>query len=242
MNVVIVYLRIYAACALGAVRAIAKSPWTLLLPLLSCGVYLLVVFLAHRLGPLAGVGLALVQAALLSGYFYFVREGVAGSKVGLGELWKSLGAYLWAFVGVAFVLWVVSLVLTRFLSGPSAGTAMLLVSLLEFVLLNAVPEVITQRGTTGGLATIQASIEFTQENWLEWLLPNAAVGAMLWYGYPLMMRAIWELYSGQVQVVSLVLGLGAGALLHFAALFRGFLFRELDGSRHRQRMFKYQTQ
>ena len=99
MKVVTVYLRLYAACAVGAFRAIAQSPWTVTLPILALGAYMVVASLAMRLGPAAGIALSFAQAALLSAYFYFVREGVAGAKVGLGEVGKSLGAYLWAFVG-----------------------------------------------------------------------------------------------------------------------------------------------
>ncbi|HZH04706.1 MAG TPA: hypothetical protein VEY30_13050, partial [Myxococcaceae bacterium] len=106
-------------------------------------------------------------------------------------------------------------------------------TLVAVVLLNAAPEVIYQRGTYGGLATIQESVSFLQANWLEWLLPNLVLGGALY--------AVWA-YMPLAGLVGLVAttALG-GALLHVGMLFRGHLFGELVGSSHRQRMFRYRT-
>ncbi len=92
------------------------------------------------------------------------------------------------------------------------------------VLLSAAPEAIYQRGTYGGLATVQKSISFLQQHWIEWLLPSAAFVLLLWE-LPTLPRFPDALLKG--------------AIFHVGMLFRGHLFAALDGSTHRQRMFKY---
>jgi len=90
--------------------------------------------------------------------------------------------------------------------------------------------VLYQKGTWGGLATIQKTISFIQESWIEWFIPNLAILALLLW------LDLQAESSGVAQLLALV---PAGAVLHLLMVFRGYLFMELDGSSHRQRMFKY---
>jgi hypothetical protein len=243
MKVLAVYARLYWACLMGAGKAAWRSPWTLLLPGAALGALVGAGLLLSTLGILGGFLMAMVQAALLSAYFYFVQEAVFGSRVEVKEVGKSLRVYFWSFVNLAFVLWIATLVLGMFVRGRNAPLLFQLLELAAFILLNAAPEVITQRGTYGGIATIQASVQFIQENWLEWFIPNALIGALLYYGLPWSLSQVVFALSGDVgrALPALASLLGFSALFHFAALFRGFLFREFSGSSHRQRMFKFRN-
>ena len=49
------------------------------------------------------------------------------------------------------------------------------------ILLNAAPEVIYQRGSRGGLETVQRSVRFLQANWIEWGIPNLLILAVWWF-------------------------------------------------------------
>ena len=82
--------------------------------------------------------------------------------------------------------------------------------------------------------TIQRSFRFLQENWIEWFVPNGLLLAGVWYA--------WE-QGWLFRLPGGVLGLGiiGGVLLHVVMVFRGFLFQQLDGSTHRQRMFKFKN-
>ena len=220
MQVLKVYLRIYAECFRKAFAAIGKNAWTLLLPMLvSIGVSL-AVGLAAQFGPLAGVLTGLATAALFSSYLYFVRELIHSARVSLRELQRSIGAYFWSIINVLFVTWLAEWVLSRVLTGAFLD-ALLIVAV---VALNATPEVIYLRGTYGGLQTIAASWQFLKAHWIPWFAVNvpllAAVGLLRLY-------VPWPILDDVI----------AGSALHVAMVFRGNLFRALDGSSHRQRMF-----
>ena len=229
MKTIVVYLRLYGDCVKKSVLGARRSAWTFLLPVLLFTANALLIPLVAPLGIIGSFIIPLIEAAIISCYLYFVGEIVAGSPVRLDELQRSIAAYFWSVINVMFVLWIVDIVLGLVLRGPNAGLIGLIISLAELVLLNVVPEVIYQKGTYGGLATIQTSIEFIQQNWIEWYLPNAVLFAGLWailYRLPQLGYAAWFV---------------AGAVLHLGMIFRGHLFDALDGSSHRQRMFKYRN-
>ncbi len=232
MKVVVVYARLYFSCLVRAFQAIAKNAWTLLLPAPLLVAFALAVQLAVQSMSIqvGGIVAGLIRTALLSCYLYFVGEVVARSKVSLQELKKSLGAYFWSVMGVYFILWILSLVLR------ASPQALFFLNIATLVLLNPAPEVIYLRGTRQGLQTIGESIRFLQEHWIEWFIPNVPITAAIYLLFlPLAQGAL------SLNPVAIALALAAGALLHLFMIFRGYLFQELSGSSHRQRMFKYRN-
>ncbi len=221
-------------CVAKAFKGLQRNAWTLLLPMALWPALELVRGLLAPLGFAAGFVYVLVQAAAISCYLYFVGEVVAHSRVSIRELRTSIGAYFWSVLNLGYVLWIVELVLGLAVGRhPRAEMIFLAVTLLELVLLNTAPEVIYVRGTRNGLETIQRSIRFIQDNWIEWFIPNLLlIGAGWW----LLRNVVSRL--GPLTLVGLV---GLRALLHVLMVFRGHLFRVLDGSTHRQRMFRYRT-
>ncbi|HXX29672.1 MAG TPA: hypothetical protein VEJ89_03035 [Myxococcaceae bacterium] len=234
MNVVAIYLRIYADCLRRALTSIAKSPWTLLLPMGLLLALQLAGMAAAPLGIAAGFVMGLVLAALGSCYLYFLGELAGSARVRVTEFGQSVKAYFWSVINVLFVYWVASLVIGLL---PQAHAFKFALSLVALVLLNAVPEVIYQGKTYGGLETMGRAVRFLQSNWLEWGVPNALLLAALW------------LVLGEAAVSLGVLGLPGvlvlsalvGGLFHLVMVFRGHLFAALDGTSHRQRMFRYRT-
>lgn len=233
MKTLAVYARIYATCFTEALKGAVKNSWTLLLPFA-----LVVTFdlgseaLGMTLGRsgatggfAAGIILNLIRAALISAYLYFIREIVSGSEVRLSELKGSFGAYFWSVINLFFVFWIAQLVVGLLLSGM--GAVLFALYLVAAIALNAAPEVIAFRGTYGGTDTIRVAVGFLQANPLTWLLPNVFLFALV--------------YSVQVATDGLLWFIGSilvGAALHLAMLFRGHLFVALDGTSHRQRMFR----
>ena len=227
MNVLMVYARLYGDCFRLSMNGLKKNPWTLLLPaVLSIAFDQSSVILgALRVPYLPGLLLTLFMAALGSCYLYFVGEVVSHSKVSVNEMGRSIGAYFWSLINLGFVLWIAQLLAGMVLRGfPNGGLLMQGLQWVAAVLLSAAPEAIYQRGTYGGMATVQKSISFLQQHWIEWLLPTAAFILLL-----------WELPA----LPFFVDALAKGAIFHLAMVFRGHLFDALDGSTHRQRMFKY---
>ena len=225
MNALKVYLRLYRECVRRSMASIGKNPWTLLLPSAVLLAREWAGQLAAPLGIVGGILVSLATAALASSYLYFVGELVQGGRVSLKELQRSFGAYLWSIVNVLFVVWIASLALQLFLGGAPQGAAILYALwVVALVALNAVPEVIYLRGTHGGMQTVAASWDFLKAQWIPWFAVNVPVLAAVGF-------------VGALVPVPILGELVVGAALHVAMVFRGNLFRALDGSSHRQRMF-----
>lgn len=233
MNVLLVYARLYADCLRQALNGVKKNLWTLLLP---TGLNLAWQYLSVLVAPLGIIGgflIGLLMAALASCYLYFVGEIVSHSVVSTSEFRRSFGAYFWSVLNLFFVIWIAEMLLGYVLGTTRNGSYVILgLKLVGLILLSAAPESIYLKGTYGGLATIQSSISFVQEHWIEWLLPSALLAA-LWIALPNVFP-----YGPTGVILS---ALTQGMLLHVGMLFRGHLFSALDRSTHRQRMFKYRS-
>jgi hypothetical protein len=232
---VIVYLRIYAKALVDALAGIGRNAWTLVLPM---GLVLAWLTLGQLVAPLGFAGgflLALARSAAFSIYTYFVAQVVAKQRVGLSDFKTSIGAYFWTWINLFFVLWIIDLLLGPMRATPDGQRLRQVISMMELVVLNAAPEVIYLKRTSGGLDTIQRSFVFLQECWIEWFIPNGIILGLLWLAI-----------NGTIPVLALpapaiTVPVLAGALLHVVMVFRGQLFQMLDGSTHRQRMFKYRN-
>ena len=228
----VVYARIYGQAFVSALAAIGRNLWTLVLPM---GLVLAFETLAQIVSPMGFAGgfvMSLVKSAVLSVYTYFLAQVVAKQRVSLGDLRTSIGAYFWTWINVFFAVWIISLLLGPMsvnADGRQLREALFLLSLVAF---NAAPEVIYLKGTSGFIETAQRSFTFLQENWIEWFVPNG-----------LILGCWWLIRNGTIPVAalpspSITVPVLLGALLHVVMVFRGFLFQMLDGSTHRQRMYK----
>lgn len=231
----LVYLRLYAHCLAQALRGIRKNWWTLLLPMGLMVAFAMAVGLLSQLGFVGGFLLGLVIDLVASCYLYFTGGTVAQQKMTLGELKKSFLVYFWSVMGLFFVWWIAGWMLDLVLPKTSQGrTLSLALNLVAVIVINPAPEVIYTKGTRGGIDTISTCVRFLQESWIEWFVPNLAIiGGAYW----LATRGLPLLPPG----VSVAAALLSGALFHLVMVFRGHLFQELDGSTHRQRMFRYRN-
>lgn len=230
MKVLRVYLAIYAGCFRKAFAAVGRNAWTLLLPLAAAYAYLYAARLVAPLGLIGGFVMALVLTALASSYLYFVGELVQAGRVSLKQLRQSIGAYFWSVMNVLFVFWLASLVLSLLVGRTPAAAALLpALWLVALVALNVVPEVIYLRGSYGGMQTITASWEFLKAHWIPWFAINVPLLALV--------AVIHESVPPGYFLGLPLAELAAAPALHLVMVFRGHLFRALDGSSHRQRMF-----
>lgn len=234
-------LRAYAESLRRTMLALAKAPWVILLPM---AYGLLLGLTAAALAPLGMVGavlLAFASTAVAASFLYVVDEMVSGGAIRPGELVASVRRHFWPIMNVLFVFWVAELLLAPLLTEHPNGSSILfaLIAVL-FVLLNATPEVIYQKRLQGGLATLAESIRFIQRYWIEWLIPNVAFGAALWFGLPKLLQLAAAGTSGARALgAQLALGLVEGLVLLPIMVFRGHLFRELDGGATRARALQY---
>jgi hypothetical protein len=235
MTILVVYARLYWECLRKAILGIQKSPWTLLLPIPLLPAFYLIGALLWPLGFVGGILMVFVRAALISCYLYFAGEVVSQSRVRVSEFGRSIGTYLWSVVNLGFVLWIASFLLGMLFRTNARAYYLFeqLLTLASLILLNPAPEVIYLRGTYGGLATVQRSVAFVQQNWIEWFVPNLPLAFL---GYLILP------YLAQPDLLGVLLvAIPVGALFHLAMVFRGHLFLALDQSSHRQRMFRYRS-
>ncbi len=237
MKVITVYARIYGQAFTNALAAIVKNAWTLLLPMgLAVAWMFLGTLVGNAMDPWSGgLVIGLAHSAALSIYCFFLGGLVAQQKVGLDQLKTSIGTYFWSWLNIFFVLWIASLVLTPvFAANPNLAMPLTLVLLIA---LNTVPETIYLKGTRGGIDTITRSFGFMQENWIEWFVPNGLILGLAVVG-TVFGTVVSSLFGALGAIGS---GLLLGVLLHIYAVFRGFLYEALDGSTHRQRMFRFRN-
>ena len=237
MKVITVYARIYGQAFTNALAAIFKNAWTLLLPMgLAVAWMFLGTLVGNAMDPWSGgMVIGLARSAALSIYCFFLGGLVAQQKVGLDQLKTSIGTYFWSWLNIFFVLWIASLLLTP-VFGANPNLVMP-VTLVLLIALNTVPETIYVKGTRGGIDTITRSFAFMQENWIEWFIPNGLVLGLVVVGM-VFGTAVSSLLGTLGAIGS---GLLLGIFLHVYAVFRGFLFEALDGSTHRQRMFRFRN-
>lgn len=217
------FLRLYGDCVKRAVAGIRKSPWTLVLPMLYILLTIVAGFVVSPLGPLiGGFVLGIVIDLCTSSMLYFTAQTVTGSPARPRELKQSFLEYFWPVVSFGFVVWIVLRILGYALAlNPNHDIILLAVGACAGVLLNAVPEVIYQKGHVGGLAIITESISFIQRHWIEWFVPNLVLGAAI-VGVGIGLARL----PGGAFVFPVV----AGALIYFVAAFRGQLFYTLENS------------
>jgi hypothetical protein len=237
MKFILVYLRLYGRCFVEAFLGLWKNPWTLLLPI---GLMLCLLVLTPIVAPLGLAGgflLGIALTFLSSCYLYFLGGVVAKHSVSLKDLKTALLAYFWSVMNVGFVLWIANIAIGFALPrGHQAAAFRAALGLAAAIALNAAPEVIYIKGSVGGVETIQRSVRFLQENWIEWFIPNGLFIAGAWYFPQLGINPMLAVSPQALVIGSGILG---GIIVHILMVFRGQLFQELDGSTHRQRMFKY---
>ncbi|HEV8343924.1 MAG TPA: hypothetical protein VGR30_16260 [Candidatus Binatia bacterium] len=239
MEAVKATLWIYQIAFSRSIKLVAANPGIILAPLAYSVVVSLAAILFSPLWFVGGLVVTAVTAACMSSGLHLIENVVRIGKVDLNDFIKGFSVYLWEILGIAFILWIPMTLLSRVsYSAPEGPMVLLIVQLLLYVILNAVPELIYQ-SRVSGLALLSASYHFIVENWIEWFLPNVliTVAAFMLLG-PLRSVAVHLPFFLQFFFVASAFGL----FLTFLMIFRGILFSELNGTTRRSRVFRYKTQ
>jgi hypothetical protein len=213
--------------------------WTIIFAPLAYGAILAVAAVIFSfLGFVGRMIVTAVAAACASSGLYLIENIVRGGKVVLNDFVKGFSVYLWEILGIAFILWLPMTLLSRIAySMPQGPLVILIVQVLLYVVLNAVPELIYQ-SRVSGLALLSASYEFIVENWLEWLLPNLLIVAAGYLVKDWLMTLVVYL---PFYLWSFLIPFAFGLFLIFLMIFRGFLFSELSGTTRRSRVYRYRA-
>lgn len=221
-------------------KALVKNPVLLLLGLLYTTIQLASSVVLARIPLLGGLLMAMVMAVLLSHYFYMLHEILLGmGKCHIRMIGPAVKMYFFKVYGVMFFLYLIQFVLGTFFSGNF--TVVMIVLILGFLLLNALPETIYQK-YYDAWSSIRYSVDFIKGNYIEWFLPNILflgllillngfqLGASIFQFMPSgMMSFSWQsvLFYFVQQIVFL-----------FVMLYRGELFHVLTTTSKHRRMYE----
>ncbi len=187
--------------------------------------------LVAPLGMIGGFILGFVSAACISSFLYLVEMIVRTSKVSLEDFRNSFSQYLNDVLGVLFLSWIFSMLVSQALLRVPNGLLLLaFIQFVLFVLFNAVPELI-YLGHFSATGLLRESYSFISVNWIEWFPANfLAVGVLY---------SIWlPDLGGVLYYAQLALG---NLAIYFIAVMRGILFIELYNTNARSRAFKYRS-
>jgi hypothetical protein len=238
MQTLQVTLWMYATALKRSWECVRKN-WVVSFAPIAYGIILAV--LASLLAPLGIVGgllFSLASQACVSSGLFLIKNLIDGNKADFNDFLNGFTVYIWELLLITFIIWIPLRVAAMALATvPNGALLYFLITLVLYIVLNPVPELIYQTRTTG-LELISASYNFIVENWLEWLLPNILLGVagyfLLALFEPLLFGLPGFLY---LFIYSFVVGLG----LTYFMTFRGFLFAELHGTTRRSRAYRYKA-
>lgn len=243
--------RIYADVAKAAFRNALRA-WPVAFSVL---LYAAILFAASTLlggNFIGGLIVGLIFAGCFSSYLSLLEAAVVGQKVRWGDVQKGFKTRFWDVISVMFALWLIQLGV-GFLSraaGPSGGAIGAMAGFLIALFFNVVPELLYQ-GQSRSFALLADSSRFILKHWIGWFFPHlvlalallAPLGALSVSHPGELVLLFQRLFSLQGPVsVFLQTPLWAKPLVllffHFAMVFRGLLFKELQYSNPRLRAFR----
>lgn len=218
--------------------AVARN-WKLFLVGIAYYIFSILIWqIASRAWILSGLIIAVFQSAVISNFLYLMGRIMTYGRFTLDDFKEGFKVYLWKVYSVLILIWFVryglGLFLGRLLYTPVGGVSlMLILEVVAFLALNALPEVIYQKYGRG-FDMITDAFAFIKENWLEWLLPNILVGGLLTFVSTLLLPLTAGIgFAAPVFMVWIPLAVS------FFMLYRGFLFKLLDKSTRRKRIYQY---
>lgn len=185
---------------------------------------------------IGGLILAVITAACMGSYLYLIQSVINSRVVNANDFKYSFRIYLVRVMNTVFYLWIASL-LYGFLSralylSPYGWVVTLVLYIAAIIALNPLPEMIYQTYHQE-ISLFRAAFEFMKENFWEWMAPNAIILGLLYFTIG---NNITLPYSLDFAViVRYIAGL---FILFYAMVFRGILFRFLNESTRRSRLFK----
>ncbi len=210
-------------------------------------VSLLIWQIAARAWILSGLIIAVFQSAVISDFLYLMEQIIKKGKFTMNDFKEGFKVYIWKAYSVLILFWFVryglSLFLGRALSASIGGISLwFIIQIIIFLALNPLPEVMYQKYNQG-FDMISGSFDFIKENWIEWFVPNVLIAVVLYWMFGLAMKpfsAVSGIFingAGTVMLIAILITLPL--VFSFFMIYRGFLFRILDRSTRRKRLYQY---
>lgn len=229
------------------VKALGKN-WKIFLVGIAYFVFSLLIWqIAARAWILSGLIIAVFQSAVVSDFLYLMEKIVRYGHFTTRDFKEGFKVYIWKVYSIIILIWFANyglgLFLGRFLYASMGGISLwLLIQIGAFIVLNPLPEIIYQKYNQG-FDMLTEAFGFIRANWLEWFVPNILIGLLLNWMYGLAMKpfaAVSGIFLNGAGTVFLLSVLATLPLVFsFFMIYRGHLFKILDGSSRRKRMYQY---
>lgn len=193
---------------------------------------------AAMMGFLGGILIFVVEAAIISDYLHIIHQVITRRKFDMDDFKNGFTIHFRKVYMVLFVVWVanygMSLLLAPILNAMGLGFVLAAIYFFAFVILNPLPEMIYQKYFSEA-DTFVKTVEFTRENAISWLVPNAVIFAILYAVRALIDAALLPFGLGWLNL--LVLSVVSAGLISFGMIYRGYLFDVLYKTTRRKRLF-----
>ena len=208
---------------------------------------LLILQIAARAWILSGLIIAVFQSAMISDFLYLMEQIIKKGKFTMDDFKEGFKVYIWKAYSVLILFWFVRYGLSLFfgwaLSASIGGISLwFIIEIIVFLALNPLPEVMYQKYNQG-FDMISGAFEFIKENWIEWFIPNVLIAIMLYWMFGLAMKPFNAvsgiLINGAEAVTVMAVMITLPLVFSFFMIYRGFLFRILDRSTRRKRLYQY---
>lgn len=194
------------------------------------------------IGPLyilSGIVVAIISSSFISNYLYLLFNIINYDRITFQDFKDGFTFFLWKIYGVFFIGYIASLLLSLF--GGTLGDITTLLYLGVLIALNALPETLYLK-TYSPWESILKALEFIQENWLNWLIPNMIFLILL---YMITGNILTNIFNTHLsfnvfsvfsikEIIRYILG---QILFSIMMMYRGNLYKILSTSTRRKRMF-----
>lgn len=243
----------YWECMKGATALLRKN-WPILIG--SVVAYLVFIFSAAFFAPLGfggGFLIGFIQIALVSLYYGWISDCLQSEKLDFPELTRFDYHLFFTVISAAFIIFIAQFLFSSIAEGTGESWVMDLVQLGIVLIFNALPETIYIHRFEN-IQALSHSADFTRTNWIEWFLPYAILLSPLLLISPELVLLLLSRSQELMPALTIFHGLNildsfypellpyltaaAGILIgNWYMLFRGLLYKELEGSTRRKRMF-----
>lgn len=212
-------------------------------------IYSTILFVGTIISPLfwilSRLFLLILSSAMVSNYLYLLQRIIEYDRFNFNDFKDGFLIYLRKVWSVYFIGFVVLFGLDIFVRpiivgaiGPFAYQFGLI--FLMVFLLNALPETIYQK-TYNGWESIKYAVDFVKEHWIEWYLPNVILIGILVF---ITGSAVINVFDSVTSLRGITQG-PMGIILYllgqlwfsYMMIYRGLLFRLLNTSSRRKRLF-----
>jgi hypothetical protein len=229
-------LKYYYNTCIRSFKLAAKN-WPVMFVLIVYSLIMGLVSIAvSPLGFLGGFITAIASAACASSYLYLIENIIYSRIASMNDFKNSFTPYLRRVINISFYIWIAttlySFVSRAFYTLSYGWVINIIVELAAVIVLNPIPEIIYQTNNSD-MGVFSAAYEFMKENFVEWIVPNLLLLAAVYF---LIGGGLFSFLSINVLgIVKFVIGL---FVVLFTMIFRGILFRFLNESTRRSRLFK----